>query len=293
MRTLNMILDWFPNTIHAGMLLAQRRGYYAEKNLALSISGEVHGVLKAPETIDFVVGPEASILTEIAENGNIIGIASLSYRQDSGIISLKEAGIKRPKDLTGKRITHWTPAWFHAVVGELVNRDGGDYEKVEKISMDVGEPEEVLGKVADAIWIYKYWEYFVMKQAGYEVNYIPFVEYGQPFNYPAPAMAARRALVEKEPEVIADFLAATEKGYQDVVNEGPSVLPEIEAKLPAVDRTILVEGIKHLQPLLLDPQGRWGRIQTADWIALQDFLQEKGILGEKKLPNTYCHAFCD
>lgn len=289
MRQLRMLLDWFPNTIHAGMLLAQKRGYYAKEGIELVIEGKVHGVLEA-QGADFVCGPEASMLTEMAEDGTLIGVAALSHKQDSGIISLAEAGIERPRDLTGKRLTHWKPAWFHKVVGELVNRDGGDYSKVQLVQMDVGKPEEVLGKTADAIWIYKYWEFFVMKHLGYKVNYIPFRDKGHPFDFPAPAMSAKRELVEKEPETVKAFLRATAKGYEDVAKEASAVLPEIKDQLPDAPEAMLKDSLDYVAPLLLDDEGKWGRLDTEAWMALQNFLSEKGILGDKKMPVTYTNA---
>ena len=112
MDKLKLVLDWFPNTNHTGYLLAQKRGWFQEANLDVEIFGEVHGEMELHGG-DFVCGPEIAML-ECRERGiNLTGIAVMTQKCDSGIVSLKEAGITRPRELEGKRLTHWTPAWFH------------------------------------------------------------------------------------------------------------------------------------------------------------------------------------
>ena len=45
MRKIKVVLDWFANTNHTGFLLAQKKGYFAQRGLEVEIFGEVHGVM--------------------------------------------------------------------------------------------------------------------------------------------------------------------------------------------------------------------------------------------------------
>lgn len=138
MGKLNVVLDWFANTNHTGFLLAEKRGYFAEAGLEVHIDGEVHGVMDL-HGADFVLGPQISMLDCMSRGVELTGVAVLTQRSDSGIVSLKESGITSPRHLEGKRLTHWAPRWFHGVIGEAVRLDGGDYGKVELVPMDVGD----------------------------------------------------------------------------------------------------------------------------------------------------------
>ena len=85
-------------------------------------------------------------MLECRERGiNLTGIAVMTQKCDSGIVSLKEAGITRPRELEGKRLTHWTPAWFHAAIRRVVEADGGDYDKINLVNLDVGDIVATLG----------------------------------------------------------------------------------------------------------------------------------------------------
>lgn len=98
MDKLKVVLDWFPNTNHTGYLLAQKRGWFKEADLDVEIFGEVHGEMELHGG-DFVCGPEIAML-ECRERGiNLTGIAVMTQKCDSGIVSLKEAGITRPREL--------------------------------------------------------------------------------------------------------------------------------------------------------------------------------------------------
>ena len=144
MGKLNVVLDWFANTNHTGFLLAEKRGYFAEAGLEVHIDGEVHGVMDL-HGADFVLGPQISMLDCMSRGVELTGVAVLTQRSDSGIVSLKESGITSPRHLEGKRLTHWAPRWFHGVIGEAVRLDGGDYGKVELVPMDVGDIVGVSG----------------------------------------------------------------------------------------------------------------------------------------------------
>ena len=150
MGKLNVVLDWFANTNHTGFLLAEKRGYFAEAGLEVHIDGEVHGVMDL-HGADFVLGPQISMLDCMSRGVELTGVAVLTQRSDSGIVSLKESGITSPRHLEGKRLTHWAPRWFHGVIGEAVRLDGGDYGKVELVPMDVGDIVAPLGTVADVM----------------------------------------------------------------------------------------------------------------------------------------------
>ncbi len=87
MEKLKIVLDWFPNTNHTGMLIAQKRGWFAEEGIDLEIFGEVHGAMGL-HGADFVCGPEISMLDLMEHGIGITGIATLTQKCDSGIVSL-------------------------------------------------------------------------------------------------------------------------------------------------------------------------------------------------------------
>lgn len=290
MKNLKVVLDWFPNTNHTGFLLAQKRGWFHDAGLDVEIRGEVHGSMEL-HGADFVCGPEIAMLECMQRGIEMTAVAVMTQKCDSGIVSLKEAGIVRPRDLEGKRLTHWTPEWFHKAMRRVVETDGGDYDKIRLVNLDVGDILATLGNVADATWVYANWENQVLLAAGKEINYFNLGDIDPIFNFCAPAMAATDRILRDEPEAVRSFLGALDRAYREVAAQPDACVLEVRDLLPAdVSEDLLIRSQRHLSPILLDGQGRWGRIKAENWDPMANFLVECGLIG-RRFAREYTNEF--
>ena len=289
MNTIKVVLDWFPNTNHTGFLIAQKKGYFADAGLDVQISGDVHGVLST-HGADVVLGPEISMLEQRAKGIGLTAIATLTQKCDSGIVSLKESGITSPRQLEGKRLTHWEPQWFHGVIGEAMRIDGGDYSKVDLVPMDVGDIVSTLGKVADATWVYENWENQELLEAGKEINYFALADVDPLFDFCAPCIAATTALVRERPEDVRAFLSALDRGYIEAAKDPEGAVLSVKESLPKVSDALLIRSQKHLSGILLDETGHWGYMKPERWDRMADFLITKGLY-DKRRDDEYTNEF--
>lgn len=290
MEQLHVVLDWFPNTNHTGFLLAQKQGWFRDAGLDVSIHGDVHGAMSA-HGADFVLGPEISMLECMERGVGLTAVATLTQKCDSGIVSLKEAGITSPKMLEGKRLTHWTPTWFHAAISRIVEADGGDYSKVRLVNLDVGDIVATLGDIADATWVYENWENQVLLEAGKEINYFNLGDIDPIFDFCAPCMAATHAVLDTRPDAVRAFLSALERGYQEAARDPEGAVLSVRELLPAGSSdALLIRSQKHLAGILLDENGRWGRIAPPRWDRMAEFLLARGVIArrfEREYTNDY------
>ena len=292
MDKLKVVLDWFPNTNHTGFLLAQKRGWYEQADLDVEIFGEVHGEMDM-HGADFVCGPEIAMLECMERGIGMTAVAVMTQKCDSGIVSLKEAGITRPRELEGKRLTHWTPAWFHAAISRVVEKDGGDYSKVKLVNMDVGDIVATLGNVADATWVYENWENQVLLEAGKEINYFNLGDVDPIFDFCAPAMAASHQVLKEKPQAVRRFLNVLDRAYQEVAKDPEHTVLEVRDILPAdASDALLIRSQKHLAPIFLDKDGHWGRIDALRWNRMADFLVENGVISKRR-DNEYTNEYFD
>ena len=290
METLKIVLDWFPNTNHTGFLLARKRGWFADAGLNVEISGEVHGSMHL-HGADLICGPEISMLDCMERGEDMTCVATLTQKCDSGIVSLKEAGITRPRELEGKRLTHWSPAWFHKAIGRVVEVDGGDYSKVKLLNMDVGDIVATLGTVADATWVYENWENQVLLEAGKEINYFNLGDVDPIFDFCAPAMAAAKATLEEKPDAVRKLLKVLDTAYQEVVAHPEETVLEVKDDMPAGSSDgLLIRSQKHLVPILLDAQGHWGRIRPERWDRMADYMLSVGVISRRR-PTEYTNDY--
>lgn len=289
MQEIRVILDWFANTNHTGFFVAEKLGYFQDANISVQISGDVHGVLDT-HGADFVLGPEISILEKIAEGVPLTTVATLTQRCDSGIVSLKESGITSPKQLEGKRLTHWAPKWFHAVIGEAMRLCRGDYEKVRLVPMDVGDIVSTLGSEADATWVYENWENQELVEAGREINYFALADIDPLFDFCAPSIAGTHAFLNGFPEETKAFLHALSRGYVYAAKHPAEAVLLIRDCLPDVSDALLVRSQKHLSSILLDAHGRWGTIQPSRWDPMADWMIANGFY-DRRRETEYTNAF--
>ena len=281
MKTIKVVLDWFPNTNHTGFYVALKKGYFAERGLDVQISGDIHGVLD-PRGTDMVLGPQVSMLEKMAEGFGLTAIATLTQRCDSGIVSLKESGITSPKMLEGKRLTHWAPDWFHKVIGQAVRLDGGDYNKVRLVQMDVGDIVSTLGEVADATWVYANWENQELIEAGKEINYIALADMDPIFDFCAPSIAATHEILKDHPEDVRKFLACLDRGYIEAAENPEEAILFVREYMPKVSDELLVRSQRHLAGILLDQTGHWGYIDPERWNPMADWLVENGFYDKRR-----------
>lgn len=290
MEKLKVVLDWFPNTNHTGFLIAQKKGWFQEAGLDVEIFGEVHGDMNL-HGADFVCGPEIAMLDCMEQGIGLTAVAVMTQKCDSGIVSLKEAGITRPKELEGKRLTHWSPEWFHKAISRVMAQDGGDYSKVKLVNMDVGDITATLGTIADATWVYENWENQVLLEAGKEINYFNLGDIDPIFDFCAPAIAASHTVLQERPDAVRAFLACLDRGYRYAAQYPEEAVLEVKDQMPdGSSDSLLIRSQKHLAPILLDEQGRWGRITPARWDRMADFLVECGLLSKRR-DNEYTNDY--
>ena len=282
MEKLKVVLDWFPNTNHTGYLLAEKLGWFTEAGLDVEIVGEVHGAMSLHDA-DFICGPEISMLDCMERGEKMTCVAVMTQKCDSGIVSLKSAGITRPRELEGKRLTHWSPAWFHKAIGRVVEVDGGDYSKVNLLNMDVGDIVATLGEVADATWVYENWENQVLLEAGKEINYFNLGDIDPIFDFCAPAMAASERVLTEKPEAVKAFLAILDRAYQKVAKDPAGTVLAVKDRMPeGSSDSLLIRSQQHLAPILLDENGRWGRIKPERWDRMADYMLSVGVITQRR-----------
>lgn len=290
MEHLNVVLDWFANTNHTGFLIAQKRGWFRDAGLDVCIHGDVHGAMEL-HGADFVLGPEISMLECMERGFGLTAVATLTQKCDSGIVSLKESGITSPRMLEGKRLTHWTPQWFHATISRIVEKDGGDYGKVQLVNLDVGDIVATLGTVADATWVYENWENQVLLEAGKEINYFNLGDVDPIFDFCAPCMAATHQVLDTRPDVVRAFLAILERGYQEAARNPEGAVLSVRELLPeGSSDNLLIRSQRHLSGILLDKNGRWGRIAPPRWDGMADFLMHCGVIS-RRFSREYTNDF--
>lgn len=280
-------LDWTPNTNHTGIYVAQAQGWYEEAGLEVEIvqppeNGAAH--MCASGEAQFAIEAQDTMAASLAldEPLGITAVAGLIQHNTSGIMSRAGDGIDTPKGLTGRTYSTWDSPIELAMLENVVDVDGGDFDKVKLIPNDItDEPAALSAKQTDAVWVFEGWSKVNAQVSGVDVDYFAFSDIDPTFDYYTPVIIANNDFLAENPEVAKAFLAATARGYEFAA-ENPE---EAADMLIAGDNTgslaeaedLVKASQKFLSPLYIDDADRWGVIDAARWNGFYKWLYENEL----------------
>lgn len=217
----DVVLDWYPNAVHAFLYEAIEKGYYEEEGLQVNIRfpANVNDAvsLTAAGKADIGIYYMAdTIMARVNEKIPVKSVGSVLQTQLNIILSLKDKEIQSPKDLVGKQIGYSASAISEAQIKAMMEHVGADADSVTMTdvgfdlmsSMTTGNVDATIGCMVNH-------EVPQMEKEGFEVNYFFPKEYGVPDSYELILLAGEKQL-EENPEKIERFLRATKKGFQDM-----------------------------------------------------------------------------
>ena len=284
---ITVCLDWTPNTNHTGFYVAQAQGYYEEAGLEVEIvqppengaatmcaSGQAQFAIEAQDTMAAALDQDEPL--------EITAVAGIIQHNTSGIISRKGDGIDRPKGLEGKKYSTWDSPIELATLKQVVNADGGDFDKVTLIPNDItDEPGALKANQTDAIWVFYGWGAINAKIQNFDYDYWYFKDIDTVFDYYTPVIIANNDFLKDSPDTAKAFLEATKKGYEYAI-DNPK---EAADMLIAGDTTGSLQGSEDLvyasQEYLADEYvsdaKSWGYIDPERWNAFYSWLNENKL----------------
>lgn len=220
LREVNIVLDWYPNAIHTFLYTAIERGYFAEEGLDVKIHFPANDndalALVAAGKAEIGMYYQQDVIQAVANQGTgIKSIGAIVQSPLNVILSLKDKNITKPEDLVGKTIGYGGTVLSEALVKCMMENVGADASDVNMInvgfelmsSMTTGNVDATIGCLVNH-------EVPQLEEEGFDVNYFSVSGYGIP-NYYEEVFLTNDDLLENEPEVVAGFLRAAKKGFDD------------------------------------------------------------------------------
>ena len=291
-----VILDWTPNTNHSGLYVALEKGYYEEEGLDLNIIQPSEGssnVLIATNQGDFGVSYQEDLTFALATDDPlpIKAIAAIIQENTSGFASVKDKGIKSPKDFEGKTYGGWGSPSEKAILKTVMEAEGADFDKVSIV--DVGESDFLASSSPiDIVWIFEGWTGIEAEIQGIDLNYTPVKDLDENLDYYTPILTTNNQIIEENPEKVRKFLKATSKGYNFAI-ENPEETADILLKhAPELDAELVHKSQKFLANEYSKNSEKWGLMDAAVWENYTDFLIENDLLeNEINLEDVWTNEF--
>ena len=283
-KKLKLVLDWTPNTNHTGFYVAMEKGYYKDAGIELEIVQPPEDgaeVLVASGKADFGISFQDTMAGALSKDSPlpIKAVAAITQHNTSGIMSRKGDGITTPKGLEGKKYATWDLPIEKAILKNVVEKDGGDFAKVELIPSTVTDEVSALStKQIDAVWVYYGWAGISAKEKGFDFDYFAFKDINPTFDYYTPVLITNDDMIKNNSDTVKKFLEATKKGYEFAAGN-PQDAAEILLKYaPEIDSKLANASQEYLSTCYIDKDIPWGYIDSERWRNFYRWINENNLL---------------
>lgn len=278
-----LVLDWLPNTNHAGIYLAQESGYFADEGLAVEIVQPSE--LGAEQIVaggsgDFGIShQEALTFARTSENPlPLVAIAALFQHNTSGYAAAADRGIEGPEDFAGKRYGGWGTEYEIAMLDAVMEPYGTSGSDVEVVNTGTMDFIVALQREIDFNWIFYGWDGVRADIEGFDLDYFPLTELDERLDYYTPVIVASESYLDENAETARAFLRALSRGYRESVSNPDAAAEALRNNAPEIGAEHARRGIEYLAPYVRDEGEAWGVMDRTTWEAFTGFLDEHGLL---------------
>jgi NitT/TauT family transport system substrate-binding protein/putative hydroxymethylpyrimidine transport system substrate-binding protein len=234
-----LVLDFTPNAAHAGIYAAAREGYYDDAHIDVTIR-EPGSSTDAPKLLQ--TGRAEFAILDIHDLGiarqsglDVVGVMPLVQRPLASVISRVAGPVRRPRDLAGRSVGVTGLPSDEAVVDSEVSADGGDPDRVHRVTIGFNAVSSLAAGKIDAATGFWNAEGVTLRRIGVPVRIFKVDDYGAP-PYPELVLAASAATIARDPELVDAMVSATRRGYGLLTRRPARGLNALLASVPGLDR---------------------------------------------------------
>ena len=293
LREMDVVLDWYPNALHAFLYVAIDKGYFADEGLRVIIRFPSN----ANDALSLVAAGKAEvglyyqhdvILARANQDVPVRSIGAVVQGPLNIVLSLKEKNITSPADLVGKTIGYAGTELSEALIRSIMDYVGADYSDVTMVdvgfdlmsSMTTGNVDATIGCLVNH-------EVPQMEEEGFEVNWFMLDQYGVPTNYEG-VFVTNDDMIENDSAALEGFLRACAKGFADMQADPEEALRILldnqnEENFP-LSETVERQSMETLLPLMETADARFLSQTEECWQKNIDWLYDSGLIQTRVEP---------
>ena len=236
-------LDFQPNAVHAGIYatdLRVRVPAASTDSLKLLAAGRTD--MSVVDIHDLGLAREAG--------SDIVGVGAVVQRPLAAVIA-RAAGVRRPRDLEGRRVGVTGLRSDEAVLRAVVEDDGGDYDSVKKVTIGFSAVPSLIAGRVDAVVSFWNAEGVALRERGVRTREFRVDEFGAP-RYPELVLAVTRETLNERGELVDRMLDEIATGTEEALRErGETVARLVRAS--GADEPLMRAQLAAVAPALLPP----------------------------------------
>ena len=218
----------------------------------------------------------------------VIAIAAILQHNTSGFASPAGKNIKSPADFEGKKYGGWGSPMEEAILKGLMEKYGSNFETLEIVNIGAADFFTSVTKDVDFTWIYYGWDGVAAEVMGFEINFLLLQDLDSRLDFYTPVIITSEKTASQNPELVMDFLTATEKGYRFAKENPDAAAALLVSYVPELDIEIVKASQQYLADRYITEGTGWGFMDEIIWKTFGEWMYENNLL-QKQL--DYKKAF--
>jgi len=253
-----LVLQGRPSAVDAGIELAIARDFDGAEGVTLRTrtpSTRGDGLQRLLDGSAELAILEIHDLARARERGrDVVGVMAVVQRPLAAVLAAP--GVRRPRDLAGKRVATAGSRAERAVLATVVAHDGGSVRRVRAVRDRAPVSALLAGRVPAAAgdWSSDGVE-LVARRPGAKVFRAD--DYGAPA-YPELVLCVTRETLQDRRPVVRATVAALRRGYEEALNDPESAVGAVVDRAPGLDRAAVQAGFDAVSPAFLEGVPRFG-----------------------------------
>ena len=214
--TINVMLDWTPNTNHVGLYAAKALGYYKDEGININIlpvssAGAEQAVETGVANIGF--STLSNVAAFDAKGAHLQLIFDLTQKDVAIWCALaSNKSIKTPKDFSGKTFVTFGSAEQKAVLREMIKNAGGTGQ-FSTVTVGTSTFQTLESGKGTFGGFYSTWEGVESQLSGPKLTCFKSVDWGVPGNPTQLGYAVNTSWEQSHEKEVQEFVDATARGY--------------------------------------------------------------------------------
>jgi putative hydroxymethylpyrimidine transport system substrate-binding protein len=280
-----LALDFYVNPDHAGIYMAEERGYFEVAGLEVEprVPSDPAAPIKqvAAGSADLAISYEPEVFLAREQDLDVIAVAALVDEPLTSLISLPASGIAEPADLRGKTVATAGIPYQADYLETIANEAGFSASDVTRVDVGLNLIPALLGGQADAILGgFRNIEGVQLQRQGANPSVVPVNQLGVP-TYDELVLVAQRERVEEEPDELRLFIRALAKGTAQAVADPAGASAAIVAVGEGLDPKLTRAEIDATLPLLAASEGEpFGLMDASEWESFAGWMADNDLISE-------------
>ncbi|MGH6918787.1 MAG: ABC transporter substrate-binding protein, partial [Geminicoccaceae bacterium] len=152
---LTLMLDWFVNPDHAPIIVAEKRGYFADQDLEVEIVAPADPndppKLVAAGRADIAISYQPQLHIQVDQSLPLTRIGTLVATPLNALVALADGPIRRVADLQGRKVGFSVGGFEDALLGAMLASHGLTLDDVELVNVNFALSPALLSGQVDAV----------------------------------------------------------------------------------------------------------------------------------------------